>query len=276
MWEEKMGLARCGVPYRIYLLEDLKLPNFPKHRVFYFPNLFKCDDERLRLLKDVVFRDGNVVVWGPGSGISDGEKIGKDSASKLTGFDFELIPSNCQRRVLISDFAHIITKGLSADTVLGGPLAFGPELLPKDGVMLGRAWTKQGRNYAGLAVKSFGKGARGEGGAPTPPDPLSGRGGGAGDYAAVFSTAAPLPADLWRGIARFAGAHVYCETSDVLMADSSVVALHTLKPGPRRIALPGTFNVRDVVTGERIGEGLEEIVFTLDEPGTRVFLLQKP
>ncbi|MGD0094195.1 MAG: hypothetical protein ABSE73_30170 [Planctomycetota bacterium] len=34
MWEEKMGLARCGVPYRIYLLEDLKLPNFPRHRVF--------------------------------------------------------------------------------------------------------------------------------------------------------------------------------------------------------------------------------------------------
>jgi hypothetical protein len=264
MWEEKMGLARCGVPFRTYLLEDLKLPNFPKHRVFYFPNLFRCDSERLTLLKDVVFRDGNVVVWGPGSGISDGRTIGRESAASLTGFDFELLPSNCQRRVLISDFAHAITKGLSADTVLGGPLPYGPALLPVDGRPLGRAWTKQGRNHAGLAVKSFGKGARGDGGA------------GAGDYAGVFSTAAPLPAEFWRGVARFAGAHVYCESNDVLLADSSIVALHSLKPGPRRIALPGAFNVRDVVTGERVGAALKEIVFTLDEPGTRVFLLQQP
>ena len=66
MWELKTSLSRCGVPYRVYLLDDLKLPNFPKHRVFYFPNLFKVDDARLALLREKVFRDGNVVVWGPG------------------------------------------------------------------------------------------------------------------------------------------------------------------------------------------------------------------
>ena len=34
---------------------------------------------------------------------------------------------------------------------------------------------------------------------------------------------------LLRNLARYAGAHVYCETNDVLMADSSVVAIHSLK-----------------------------------------------
>jgi hypothetical protein len=35
MAEWQGGLAHCGVPYRIYLFEDLELDNFPGHRLFY-------------------------------------------------------------------------------------------------------------------------------------------------------------------------------------------------------------------------------------------------
>ncbi|MCY3021687.1 MAG: hypothetical protein NTW87_21965 [Planctomycetota bacterium] len=266
MWEEKMGLARCGVPYRVYLFEDLALGNFPKHRVFYFPNLFRADDGRLELLKEKVLRDGNVVVWGPGSGISDGEKIGKDSAAKLTGFSFEYLPANYARRTLITNLTHTLTRDLSADTVLGGAAAYGPLLFPKDGESLGLAWTKQGRNYSGLAVKSFGHGARGAAQKDKALDK--------GDYAAVFTTTVPLPAGLWRGLARFAGAHVYCDSGDIVLADSSVVALHSVISGEKRIRLPGEFAVRDVISGEPVAAKASEITFQLEAPQTRVFLLQ--
>ena len=156
MWEWKMGLARCGVPFRVYLLEDLKRRDFPRHRVYYFPNLFRIDGERMELLRKKVFRDGNVVVWGPGSGISDGAAVGTHSASIPTGFEFEWWPVNYPRRTLITNFDHPITRGLRADTVIGGPLAYGPMLFPKDGTSLGLAWTKQGKNYSGLAVKQLG------------------------------------------------------------------------------------------------------------------------
>ncbi|MHB9130289.1 MAG: alpha-amylase family protein [Armatimonadota bacterium] len=267
MWEQKMGLARCGVPYRIYLLDDLKLSNFPKHRVFYFPNLFKVDDERLALLKEKVFRDGNVVVWGPGSGISDGVKIGPESAEKLTGFKLAVpFNVNYSRRTLLSNFDHPITKGLDADTVIGSPLSYGPILFPQDGTALGLAWTKQGRNETGLAVKEFGKGARG---VYAGKDPL-----GTGDYASVFTTAVPLPAPLWRNLARYAGAHVYSESGDVLLADKSIVALHSLQSGEKRIALPGTYAVYDVITGKLMAKRAKEIKFTLQGPETRVFRLE--
>jgi hypothetical protein len=262
MWEQKMGLARCGVPFRIYLLEDLRLENFPRHRVFYFPNLFRVDDERLALLRKVVFRDGNVVLWGPGSGISDGRTIGPDGALRLTGFQFEFLPVNYQRRVLITDFDHPITRGLEADTVIGGPLAYGPILFPKDGRPLGMAWTKQGRNYCGLAVKAFGR--AGQAGAPLGP----------GDWHSVFTTAVPIPADMWRGLARLAGAHVWCESNDVLLADSSVVALHSMRTGEKRIALPGRLRVEDLIAGTPAASGpVSEIRFRLDAPGTRVYHL---
>jgi hypothetical protein len=261
MWEFKMGLARCGVPYRIYLLDDLKLPNFPKHRVFYFPNLFKVDDARLALLKEKVFGNGSVVLWGPGSGISDGIMLSTNSASRLTGFQFEpLLPGNVQHRVLMGGSPHPITAGMQADTVIGGPLAYGPSLYPKDGATLGVAWTQQGRNYAGLAVKEFGKGA--------------GAGKGPGDWASVFVTAVPVPADLWRNLARYAGAHVYSDSGDVLMADSTIVALHSIQPGAKQIRLPGVCRVWDVVTGKLIAKKTDIITFTLESPDTRVFRLE--
>ena len=267
MWEQKMGLTRCGVPQRIYLFEDLELDEFPPHRVFYFPNLFHADEKRLEILRQKVFRDGNVVVWGPGSGISDGEKIGPESATRLTDFEFEMLPANAPRRVLISNFEHPLTRNLDAALVIGGPLPYGPVVMPTDGLELGLAWAKGGNNHTGLALKEFGRGA---GGGYEGEEPL-----GAGDYAALFTTAVPLPAALWRNLARFAGAHVYCESNDVLLANQSMVALHSLQGGEKRIFLPGTFNVRDVVADREYGREISEIAFELDPPETRVFVLKQ-
>jgi hypothetical protein len=266
MWETKMGLARCGVPHNIYVLDDLALENFPKHRVYYFPNLFRVDDRRLELLKRKVFRDGAVVVWGPGSGISDGEKIGTASATRLTGFQFEMIPVNAQRRILISNFEHPITRNLPADMAIGGPLAYGPVIMPTNCFELGLAWAKGGNNHVGLGLKEFGKGAA------QSPAGIAQR--GEGDYAAVFTTAVNLPADLWRNLARYAGAHIYTKSNDVLLADNRVVALHSLKTERKRIALPGQFKVRDLIAGKSFSPGTNEIVFDLTGPDTRVFLLE--
>lgn len=266
MWEQKMGIARCGVPHRIYLFDDLMLDDFPDHRVFYFPNLFRVDEKRLEILRKKVFRDGRVVVWGPGSGISDGERISTSSATALTGFEFDMMPVNTQRRIVLTHFDHPITQDLDPATIIGGPLAYGPILFPQDGIDLGMAWTKWHCNQVGLAVKTFGSGAAGDQDGHAMP--------GEGDYAAVFTTAVPLPAALWRGIARYAGAHIYCEDNEVVMADNSVVALHSMKSGEKTLALPAHGRVTDLVTGTLISPRTDRITFELKAPETRVFLLE--
>jgi len=58
------------------------------------------------------------------------------------------------------------------------------------------------------------------------------------------------------------------------MADSSVVALHSLKPGRKTIRLPGTYAVRDLITSQPVSKRSDTIVFDLPGPGTRVFLLK--
>jgi hypothetical protein len=192
--------------------------------------------------------------------------IGTASATRLTGFEFELIPANAQRRILISHFEHPVTRDLPDDMIIGGPLPYGPVIMPTDGTELGLAWAKGGHNNIGLAIKEFGRGAAG--------NPATEGERGEGDYAAVFTTAVPLPADLWRNLARYAGAHVYTESNDVFLADCSVVALHSLKSGRKTVALPGVYRVTDLVSGEPYADGASQIAFDLRAPETRVFLLQ--
>lgn len=256
LWEWKTGLARCGVPVRIHLLDDLALPNFPPHRVYYFPNLFKIDAARRRLLEEKVLKNGHVVVWGPGTGISDGATIGAETASAVTGFTFDMLAVNDHRRTLLSDTSHPLTKGLSPATVLGGPLAYGPVLLPRDGHALGHAWTKLGRNLAGLAVKER-QAADGS------------------KWTSVFTSTPGLPAGFWRNASRFAGAHVWCETDDIVLADTSLVAIHSAAGGARKLLLPRECVVVDVLTGQVVASGAREIDVHLAAPDTRVFRLMQ-
>ena len=255
-WQLRDGLARCGVPVRTYLLSDLDHSDLPDHRVFYFPNLFKVDDARLDLLQRRVFGRGRTVVWGPGSGISDGRTLSADHAARLTGFTFEMLRGNLQRRTLLHDFDHPLTAGLTGGQTLGGPLAFGPALFPTDGRPLGRAWTRQGRNLPGLAVKSMGDGDAA--------------------WHSVFTTTVPMPAAFWRGATRLAGGHVYCESDDVLMADNSCVALHCVSNGEKRLRLPAARDVFDTVERTPVEKEMTDLRFTARGPTTRVFTLSLP
>jgi len=257
MWEWKMGLVRAGVPVRKYLVDDLALPNFPPHKVYFFPNLFRIDADRQRLLEQKVLRGGHVVVWGPGTGISDGETIGSAAAHRATGFDFELLDVNYPRRTLLANTTHPLTRGLSPATVLGGPLSYGPVLFPTTGTPLGIAWTKLGVHRAGLAVAE----RLGVDGSP---------------WTSVFTTSTGLPAGFWRNAARHAGAHVWCEDDDLVMADAGLVALHAHVGGPKTLHLPESRRVIDVISGQTIAEETIRIDFDIDAPGTAVFRLGKP
>lgn len=249
LWELKIGLARCGVPYRIYLWDDLALDAFPGHRVFYFPNLHRVDADRLALLRERVFRDGRVVVWGPGSGITDGAVRGADSVRALTGFNCTVEPRAYTRRVHVRAFDHAVTQGLPADVIYGSPLAYGPMVYPTDGHPLGVAWAKAGRECTGLAVKTM----------------------DGGTWHSVFTTAVPMPADLWRNLARFAGAHVYCEANEVLMAGGELVALHSVRPGTQELRLPAPATVAACTPDTDFEVEGARLRYDTTSPTTRLF-----
>ncbi|MCL1856794.1 MAG: hypothetical protein FWF84_04025 [Kiritimatiellaeota bacterium] len=243
----RLEISRCGVPYRIYLLKDLALERMPKHKVWYFPNLFHVTPEKAALVGRVK-TNGNVLVWGPGSGIHDGAAISTESATALTGFSFELMQANYIRRALWLG-GHRLTDGIAGAT-FGDSLSYGPQLYPADGTPLAWAWTQQSWNMNAVCVKSM------------------------DNWVSIFTSALPLPAAFWRNAAREAKAHVWSETDDILVASRQIVGLHSVVPGKKEILLPGKFTVTDAITGKRLGRNMTRIRFEMKEPGTRVFMLE--
>jgi hypothetical protein len=262
------GMNHCGVPTRTYLFDDLARPDFPAcHKLFLLPNLFRADARTIALLHEKLFKGGNVIVFGPGSGITDGDRVAPDFATALTGIEFDLLSYEYPRFVTIDGFGHPLTAGFGFHDTFGDTHRYGPVLVPRGHAhtRLGTIALDNGKRRDGLVIKEYGRGAIGNG-QPGPRGP--------GDYAVVFSAAIPLPARLLRNVARYSGTHVYCETDDVIFADGATVAIHATAPGPRSILLPRRCDVIDVVTGAAAGKSIDTIRFDVKDPITRWFSLQ--
>lgn len=274
IWQRVRGLAHCGVPYRMLLLSDLKRANLPAYKTWFFPNLFQIDDDRLALLHATVLRNGNLAIFGPATGITDGRRLGAEGASRLLGVPMELAPRTTARYVVAQDFGHPITRELPAQLIYGDSLQYGPTLIPQEwaveqngGTPLGHASICWFLHRTGLFLQERGLGAAG-----------NGRPGarGAGDYAMVWSVALPLPAALFRACARYAGSHVWTDRDDVIFASENLLAVHSMKAGPLTVRLPGPRRVTDLLTGKAVAaKPVERLRLQVTPPYTRVFVMEE-
>jgi len=253
IWQRVIGLAHCGIPYRIYLLSDLLKEAMPDYRCYYFPNLFKMDEERLALLQRKVFRDGRMAIFGPTIGITDGDTLGAEWATRVLGVEMELIRKHAPRHVIVQG-PHPIAQALPAATVYGDSEPYGPILVPADGALeragaseLGMATLCWSLNRPGLFVKDH------------------------GTHQVAWSAAVPMPPALLRELARVGGCHVWCEEDDVILASDTIAAIHSVKAGPRTLKLPTARPVWDLLSGEQLGAAMHEIRLDITPPETRLF-----
>lgn len=265
------GLALAGVPYRIHLLSELDHPNFPDYKCYLFPNLFKIDAETEALLRRRVLRNGHLAIFGPGTGIVDDDKLSADAASRLLGVPMELVPKRTARRVMLQDYGHPMSRRLPAMT-FGDSYSYGPLLAPATQRLdpatgakpLGTAFYFYFFDRPGLFINEFGRGAAG-----------NVRGGQRGDedYAVVFTPAVPLPPEVLREAARYAGCNVWSEQNAVVYAAANFVALHTAKQGRHTIRLPRPMQVWDLKTKKQISRRSDRIVVEGPAPATYMFHL---
>jgi hypothetical protein len=256
------GWSYCGVPVRFHLLNDLALPNFPKYKFFILPNAYHWTPEKEKLISKVK-RDGNVLLWLYGAGYVGEKELSVEAMQRTTGIRVKAEVHPWEHRISITNFTHPITRDLPADTTFGTSRHYGPIFRVDDPAarVLGRSFGYSMNRDAALAIKTFGKGARGDGRSTL----------GVGDYASIYCEAPNLPADLIRGIARYAGCHIYLDSNDFLVTGKDLLMVHSAKPGERTVHLPERSTVIEWPSGKILGRGVKQFKYKLKEPGTATF-----
>jgi hypothetical protein len=247
------GLPRLGAPYDTYLMNDFIDGKVKPYKLYIFLNAFHLDKERRQKVKRQLRQNGRVAVWIYGAGYLD-EDGSLANMNDLTGFNFGMGEHPWGPMMNLIDFKHPITENLPQDFSWGTNSLIAPifHLADNEARILGNVIYSEGRCRAGLGVKEF------------------------PEWKSIYCAAPNLPAGLLRGIARYAGVHVYSEAGDVLYATKDLLGVHSAGGGERVFLLPEKVEqVIELFSGEEIGRDTNEIQVTLDPASTVLFYTGK-
>ncbi len=243
------GLPRLGAPFDVYLLQDLLEGKLPPYKLCIFLNVFRLDQKRRAALKKEIRRNQRTALWiyAPGL-ISD--QISLENMTDLTGFRFGMGEQPWGPLVHITDFGHPITQALSQDLFWGTNSKLAPlfHVDDREARILGQVVYSQGNCKPGFAVKAF------------------------PEWTSVYSAAPNLPASVLRGVARFAGVHIYSDAGDVLHASRQLLGVHTAGGGKRTFVLPRRAEVvHDLFENKTVAQNASEFEVTLPPASTSLF-----
>jgi len=243
------GIPRIGAPHDIYLLNDLAEGRIRDYKVYIMLNAFHLDAKRRRQLAEQLRRDGKVVLWIYAPGYLKDEP-GLEHMTELTGIRFDKGEHAWGPMCHILDFTHPITQGLRQDLFWGTNARLGPvfHVEDADARTLGQVVYSQGRCKPGFVLKEF------------------------ANWSSIYIAAPNIPAPVLRGIARWAGVHLYNEQGDVLYATPQLLGVHTVAGGERAFDLPRRAEVvYDLFEKKVLAENVQRVSIDLPKASTQLY-----
>jgi hypothetical protein len=226
IWRQRVAsLNRFGAPHDVYLLDDLLDGALPPYKLYIFLNPFHLNNRRRDALKGILRRDQRVALWLYAAGCLNSDAatpLHVEHMTDLTGFTFVQCDGPWGPLMHVTDFKHPITRGLPQDWFWGSTNPIGPlfHLEDEQATVLGQMVYTLGRCKPGFGVKSFDS-----------DNPAQA-------WHSVYMASPDIPAPVLRGIARFAGVHLYNEDGDVLYATRDLLSVHSVAGGARTFRLP--------------------------------------
>ncbi len=253
IFQQKLwGLPRLGAPFDVFLLDDFLSGRLGPYKLYVFLNPFRLDAGRRQALARELRRDGRTALWiyAPGY-LKDAPGLG--NMEEMTGLRFGRGEQPWGPLVHVTDFGHPITSGLRPEIVWGTNAKLAPLFCVDDPAarVLGEVVYSQGNCRPGFAVREF------------------------PGWRSVYSAAPGLPAEVLRGVAGWAGVHIYSDAGDVLYASRSLLGVHTVRGGRRVFRLAArAAAVEDVFGKKVIAKGVTEFEVGLEPRSTALYLLQ--
>lgn len=243
------GLPRFGAPHDVYLLQDLIDGKLPPYKLYIFLNPVRLDRHRRDALASQIRRNGRVSLWLYAAGyLEDSPSL--DNMADLTGFQFGKGNNAWGPMMHVTNFQHEITRDIAQDLMWGTNNSLNPvfHLDDPDMTELGQVVYSLGRCKPGMGVKEF------------------------EDWRSVYIAAPNVPAPVLRGIARYAGVHLFSEDGDVLYATQDLLSVHTLSGGVRKFRLPGrAATVYDLYNRELVAQDTDQFEVNLQPASTALY-----
>jgi hypothetical protein len=247
------GLPHMGAPHDTYLLNDFIEGKIKPYKLYIFLNPFHLNKERREKLKKELRKDGRVALWIYAAGYLD-EDGNLGNMSDLTGFGHAQGDHPWGPLINLIDFNHPITAGLKEDMFWGTNAMLGPVFHIEDGGarILGNVVYSQGRCRGGFGVKEF------------------------PEWKSIYSAAPNLPAWILRGIARYAGVHIYSDAGETLYATKELLGVHTAGGGERDFNLPEKVEqVYELFSQKEVARNTDHFQVTLEPVSTVLYYTGK-
>ncbi len=270
LYEQRMKeFGRIGVPWHLYMLEDIEHQEMPEYRVYVFLNAFYVDEKKKRLIKEKICRKNNVVVWIYAPGFQSEKGFSTQNMEELTGIriKYENISANAEIKII--NFDHAITKDIhqdSKDSFFGARRMFEWSGTSSHGHMDHTAWVEPvfyaddpeckilGKiisiNRPGFVVKEM------------------------KEWTSIYCASPMVSAKILRNICRYAGVHIYLETEDLLYANKHFIVIHTKQEGLKVIKLPVKANVYEVFDNRIVGKKITQFKEDLPAKKTAIYFLE--
>ncbi len=217
-------MGRAGAPVDRLLLDDAL--DGRDYKLYIMSGCFAMTDIQREKVRQKLLTAGKTVIWLYAPGYIRNGVVNADNISDLTGIKVK--PTSLHQRILVQ-----------TDSDLPGPI--------RHSVLMGRHFSvaplfevvdDQAQTWGYLhTLGSVGMACKNVNGANS-----------------IYCTTSPIDPVVLRDIARFAGIHIYLDTPDVSYYNQSFIGIHTRKPGIRRIELPDTEALYDVINDMSFAE----------------------
>ncbi len=237
-WETYEAAHRMGTPFRLYYLEDLAEDAMPDYKLYVFLNPYRIEPALLAKIRRKMARNNAVAVWCYAPGFIGDAGFDVGNMRNVSGIQLKECEPGAFTVANVK--SHPITRYVTGQRNFSCDPAFAVD--DPDAEILA------GSGTAGtLAVK------------------------GQDIY-----TLEPLSGGMLRGLAEYAGAHIYLAQDDVLTANRSYLMLIADEAGERTITLPAKATVTDAVTGAVIVENQSQFTVHPAAGATELYRLLPP
>lgn len=225
-------MPEVGATWDFYLLSDLANPDLPPYRMYVLLNAARLDEATREALMTKAARD-RATVWFfyvPGYVGRDG--LDKAGIERSTGMRIEIQPEGATAAYRV-DPASPLAHRIDSAAPMGPDAQLSPRpIIVDDSVEILARYLD---GPAAMARKKI------------------------GNVTVIYCASVAAPVQVWRELARLAGAHIWIETGDGFYTDGQYLGLHAAGAGEKVITLPWPRKVTDVIRGRLVAQKTTQI-----------------